>query len=363
MHKDQAPVYYKDYLQLDKLLECQELKSKEFGAEAHDETLFIVIHQVYELWFKQILHELNSVIDLFSSDYIREKNVNIAVSRINRIIEIQRILNGQLTIMETMTPLDFLDFRDYLIPASGFQSIQFREIEILLGLKLEDRLKFAQYSFYNRLEKKDRDYLSALEKDPCLLELVDKWLSRMPFSQSKQYDFWKDYEVSIDKMITSDEDVINRNPHFNEKERSFQLKNLEATRETFEALLDEKQYNKLKQTGHKKFSHKAALNAVFIHLYRNEPMLNSPFSLMSSLMDLDENFTAWRYRHALMAHRLLGTKIGTGGSSGHEYLKSTAENNRVFKDLFDISTYLLPRNLRPELPERVKSQLRFNYSE
>ena len=137
--KPYPPQYYHDYLGLDKLLNSQELKSDEYGQHAHDEMLFIIIHQVYELWFKQILYELDSVIDIFGKDDINESHIGTAVSRLNRIIEIQKILIDQIQVLETMSPMDFLDFRDFLIPASGFQSVQFRLVENKLGLKLEDR--------------------------------------------------------------------------------------------------------------------------------------------------------------------------------------------------------------------------------
>jgi tryptophan 2,3-dioxygenase len=78
------------------------------------------------------------------------------------------------------------------------------------------------------------------------------------------------------------------------------------------------------------------------------------------MMDLDENLTTWRYRHALMAQRMLGSKIGTGGSSGHQYLKRAADNNRVFIDLFNLSTYLIPRSRRPNIPDEIKKQLNFH---
>ena len=109
---------YTAYLRLDALLGAQQPLS---DPPHHDEMLFIIIHQVYELWFKQILYELDSVIDIFGKDDINESHIGTAVSRLNRIIEIQKILIDQIQVLETMSPMDFLDFRDFLIPASGFQ--------------------------------------------------------------------------------------------------------------------------------------------------------------------------------------------------------------------------------------------------
>ena len=112
MNKSYPPVYYADYLQLNKLLSSQEPKSNKYGDPSHDEMLFIVVHQVYELWFKQIIHELDSVNKMFMDEVIDERSIGVAVARIQRIIEIQKVLIEQLRVLETMTPLDFLEFRD-----------------------------------------------------------------------------------------------------------------------------------------------------------------------------------------------------------------------------------------------------------
>lgn len=104
------PLYYSDYLQLERLLGSQSPKSAEHGRPAHDETLFIIVHQVFELWFKQILHELDSVLALFKGDYVDEKQISVVVSRLLRVSEIQKLINEQFRIIETMTPLDFWNF-------------------------------------------------------------------------------------------------------------------------------------------------------------------------------------------------------------------------------------------------------------
>ena len=113
--------------------------SKELGDESHDEMLFIIIHQAYELWFKQIIHELKSVKDTIKDEKIDEKEIIKVVKRTDRIKEIFNLLVKQIDVLETMTSIDFLDFRDYLSPASGFQSHQFRKIEVMLGLKINQR--------------------------------------------------------------------------------------------------------------------------------------------------------------------------------------------------------------------------------
>ncbi len=138
---------YSEYLSLKTLLTSQSPISNIGGDPAHDEMLFIVIHQVYELWFKQLLHEIDSILKIFSQSDVPESKVSIAVSRLDRIIEIQKILIDQIRILETMTAMDFLEFRDYLFPSSGFQSSQFRLIENKLGLPQKDRLKYGKQDY------------------------------------------------------------------------------------------------------------------------------------------------------------------------------------------------------------------------
>ena len=131
------------------------------------------------------------------------------------------------------------------------------------------------------------------------------------------------------------------------------------TRRLFQSVLDEDKFKELQDAGEFRLSHQGFLAALFINLYRDEPMLNSPFRYLTLLVDIDELFTNWRQRHAIMIQRMLGTKIGTGGSSGHEYLSQTTKKNRVFTDLFKLSTFLLPRNELPVLPNELGQALGF----
>lgn len=364
MHKNKGPVYYGDYLQLSKLLDSQLPLSKKFAdetnGECHDEMLFIIVHQVYELWFKQILHDLNSILDTFNQDYVPESELSGVVQKLARIKKIQPMLISQFDVLETMTPMDFLEFRDLLIPASGFQSVQFREIEIKLGLGTGDRLNVDREFFLGRLNEADKTKLGEPESAPSLLKLVEKWLERVPFTQINNFNFWDEYQKAVESILRDDEaTIIQNSAHLSELQKKAQLENLEITRSTFRSLFDEKAHEDLINNKQRKLSQKAILNALFIMLYRDEPMLAQPFQILTSMMDIDENFTTWRYRHALLAQRMLGTKIGTGGSSGHTYLKRAADNNRVFIDLFNLSTFLIPRSRLPVIPEEIKKQLNF----
>lgn len=364
MHKNKGPIYYGDYLQLSKLLDSQQPLSKKYAdetnGECHDEMLFIIVHQVYELWFKQILHDLNSILETFNQDYVPESALSGVVQKLSRIKKIQPMLIQQFDVLETMTPMDFLEFRDLLIPASGFQSVQFREIEIKLGLGTGDRLNVDREFFLGRLSEKDKTKLGEPEAAPSLLKLVEKWLERVPFTQIKNFNFWQEYQKAVESILRDDEATIMQNSaSLSDLQKKAQLENLEVTRSTFRSLFDEKAHNELIESKQRKLSQKAILNALFIMLYRDEPMMAQPFQVLTSMMDIDENFTTWRYRHALLAQRMLGTKIGTGGSSGHQYLKRAADNNRVFIDLFNLSTFLIPRSRLPVIPDDVKKQMNF----
>ena len=158
--------YYADYLKLPDLLSAQAPESVRHGRPAHDEMLFIIVHQTYELWFKQILHELDRIQVDFGGDVLEDEYFGRIVHGLDRINEILKLLIQQLEVLETMTPLDFLDFRDFLFPASGFQSAQFRMIEIRLGLSRGARSDYAGKPFDATLDQADRARVAAAERGP-----------------------------------------------------------------------------------------------------------------------------------------------------------------------------------------------------
>ena len=246
-----------------------------------------------------------------------------------------------MDVIETMAPADFMQFRDYLLPASGFQSIQFRLFETALGLKFEFRSDVEKGFFDSRLSKKHKEELDAAGKEDSLFELVESWLERMPFSEFKGYSFWTEYQSAVSKMLDNDQSIIEDNTALNDKQRGFEMLNMKATRDSFENLFDSEKHKSLVEKRETRLSQKATLSALFIHLYQNEPVLNLPFQLLDSIVEIDELLTTWRYRHALMAQRILGSKIGTGGSSGSQYLKNTTETCRVFIDFFNLPTFLI----------------------
>lgn len=354
------PLYYGDYLQLPTILNAQTPRSAEIGSPAHDEMLFIITHQAYELWFKQIIHELDSAIALFNHDNVPEHHVATALHRLERIAAIGPILFQQIDVLETMTPMDFLDFRNVLYPASGFQSVQFRLVEIKLGLKMEQRV-----SKHLPLSDADKARLRAAEQAPTLFGVIQGWLERMPFIQKPSYSFWNEYQRAVTAMFEHDRAMIRMSSEAGlsvaERVASEMLAQTDMNEQSFKAFFSEEEYNKLREQGTKRLSFKATQAALFILLYREYPLLHLPFRLLETLSAIDEVFSIWRYRHVQMVMRMIGMKVGTGGSSGYDYLMRATTQHRIFTDFSALSAFLIPRGSLPPLPEEVASMLDFVY--
>ena len=341
---------YKSYLDLDTLLRAQKPVSA-----AHDEMMFVILHQTYELWFKLMLFELDRIQGVLSARTVADADLRLLSAGLSRSVNIMELLIRQLAIMETMTPLDFLDFRHVFRSASGFQSLQFRELEVRLGLRPEERVGYDGKSFENFLPDEDRAALHRVMKQPALIDQVGAWLARTPFVEMGGFSFWKSYRKAVVEMIGHDRAAILRNRHMTAAAREMELGKLRNMQAQFDLLFGEGE-----EELPWRFPKKALQAALFINLYRDQPALQVPFRVLSSLMDLDETLALWRYRHALMAQRMLGTKMGSGGSTGHEYLAATAKH-RIFRDLFALSTFLIPRSKLPKLPAQVVDRLAFKY--
>ena len=256
---------YGSYLAVDELLALQRPRSE--GPE-HDEMLFIVIHQVYELWFKQVLHEIDHVIGLLDVD-----EPHRAQHTLKRVLTILKVLVAQLDILETMTPLEFQSFRTRLEAASGFQSDQFRQLEFALGNKSSAAIERFPHGSRAR---------AALEQRygrPTLWDAFLRYLARAGYPVPA---------LLLDRDITTP---------------------VEPSAEFQDTL---------------------------IKLYREDP---KHAEMCERLVDLDEGLQEWRYRHVKMVQRTIGTKMGTGGSAGAQYLATTLMNP-VFPDLWEIRSRL-----------------------
>lgn len=265
---DNAPLSYNEYLKVIDLIGLQNCRS---DPQHHDELLFITIHQAYELWFKQILHELDAAILLMG-----EGRVAPAAQAIRRVVEIEKLLVNQIHILETMTPISFLGFRDRLNPASGFQSMQFREIEFVSGLK-------------------DENILSEFRNDHFAFERLRSRLGAPSLGDA--------FYAAIHKRgldAPADETSVDQ---FERKDRYSRRQN--------------------------------AVLEILTHFENRY----EEFTLAEALLEHDEYFSLWRSHHIKMVERMVGAKRGTGGSEGVGYLRTTLDK-KFFPEMWEARTYL-----------------------
>ncbi len=346
----QDPVYYGEYLQLDKIIDAQAPVSFQEGREpAHDEMLFIVIHQAYELWFKQILFEVESVLQIMNKPAINDNSseVQTIVHRMQRCVTILKVLVQQIDILETMTPMDFLDFRDMLRPASGFQSWQFKILEAKLGLRFEQR--HGQSYYTSQLKETDIQRIKDAEENPSVIQQVNKWLERMPFFDIDK--FWKDYSSAYSSEVLHP---------FWAAYQGIYIDSL-AEGETNNAAAFKQVFFDENYTDERSLSPKACRAALFIMSYRGYPMLELPFQLLDTLLELDNQLGNWRYRHINMVRRMIGSRIGTGGSTGAGYLQGAMDKHYIFKEISQLNSFLIDRRKLPTLPDNLVENLGYGF--
>ena len=345
------PLHYSDYLQLDKILQAQDPESDKQNKPAHDEMLFIIMHQICELWFKQLLHEVDSVAAIMKKPAVNDNSPELqtVVHRLSRVVTILKLLVHQIDIMETMTPMDFLDFRDMLRPASGFQSWQFKILEAKLGLKFEQR--HGQEYYISQLRQPQIDSIRKAEQEESFLELLNQWLERMPFFEEKGN--WKNYRSVAGSIETTADD----HPFWKDY-RHIYIQSLADPEKNNQQYFDDVFGNNAPIIeGH--LSPKACRAVLFIMLYRGYPMLQLPFQLLNNLLEIDEQLSTWRYRHMSMVHRMIGTRIGTGGSSGKDYLRGALEKHYIFAEIARLTSFLIERRKLPQLSLEMERRLGF----
>ncbi|MEI6949122.1 tryptophan 2,3-dioxygenase family protein [Paraflavisolibacter sp. H34] len=322
-------LHYHDYLQLDKILNAQEPEAAKHSLSAHDEMLFIITHQTYELWFKELHYEVDSILEIMRQPTLNDNSplLQTVVHRLERMAVVLRVLIHQIDVLETMTPMDFLDFRDQLRPASGFQSWQFKLLEAKLGLKFEQRYGQGYYTSQLRLEH--IDLIKNAEGQQSLLQLVNSWLERAPIREEA---FWTHYKDLYAGSLAEAE-----------------KHNMAAFEEVFFE----------HRSGDYSLSPKACRAALFVMLYRGYPLLQLPFQLLNNLLEIDEQLSTWRHRHINMVRRMIGTRIGTGGSSGKDYLQGAADRHYIFKEIAQLTSFLIERRRLPQLSKELEQQLGF----
>ncbi len=366
------PLYYSEYLQLDKILDAQHPKSAVNGKDAaHEEMLFIIVHQAFELWFKQVRHELCSIIESLHKERIDDNTdeMSVIVQRLYRVIKIIRLMNKQFEVLETMKPLNFLDFRNYLYPASGFQSKQFRIVEAMLGLKMQSRHMPEHYknvcTHAGGFNQDDYANITEAENDLSVLEGVKHWLARMPFFHP---ELWKAYESKFPGNQVSENLFIS--DYYNLYEQSQQQLRATGFQERKPNEFDTRTEkptpadsfkNFFLENGSGQFSAKELTAALFIQLYGHYPMLHLPFELLNSLVEIDDLLSLWRYKHYSMVKKMIGASPGTGGTEGAGYLFGAVQKNRIFSDLLVLPTFFLEKSKLPVLPKKLKDLLEFSH--
>ncbi|MBC8048393.1 MAG: tryptophan 2,3-dioxygenase [Fimbriimonadaceae bacterium] len=348
MSMSKPPVEYTEYLQLDKILNAQSLESDKENAHAHDEMLFIIIHQAYELWFKQMHFELDSILQIMNQQMVNDNSPELQtiVHRTNRISTILKVLVHQIDILETMTPLDFYDFRDMLRPASGFQSWQFKMLEAKLGLKFEHR--YGQQYYLSMLKPEYIAEIKKVEQQKTLMELLNEWLERMPFINDME--LWKNYDQQFENKSAL-------HNFWNDFSHIYENGLVEGEKQNIQVLTD-LFFNEIKSE-HTVLSSKAMRSALFILLYRGYPIMQAPFQIIHNLLDIDEQMATWRFRHINMVGRMIGSRVGTGGSSGKEYLRGALDKHYIFKDFATLSSFLIERKKLPKLSSELERRLGF----
>lgn len=351
---------YGDYLDVGTILGAQHPRSNAAGHAVHDEMLFIQFHQIYELWFKQILFELDDVLTRLSAERVSESDMQPILTYLGRIVEIFKQMESMIDVLETMPPQSFVDFREYLGTASGFQSAQFRLIETRLGLQRKTRLCVFHGQFDDNLQAPTKEAIQQAEKQPTLFDALDRWLSRTPFVDFGGYTFWNDYRAAVQAMFEEKMTVARAN--LSGDLLVAELEAIARSKQKFEGIFDASHHASAQADGRWRLSWHALQAALFITIYRDLPMLQAPYKLLTSIMDVDALLARWRFRHAMMVQRMVGMGMGSGGSSGFEYLMGTVQSHRIFTDLFALSTYLIPSRMLPELPAEIKREMNYIHS-
>jgi tryptophan 2,3-dioxygenase len=349
---------YWDYIRVEELLELQGGLDGDESRRTNHEVVFITVHQIYELWFKLALREIVTARNLFRQNPVPDIQLSAAVRSFKRITAIFRQAAAHFEVVETLTTRDYLEFRDQLIPGSGFQSAQIREIELLLGLEDERRVPLGkQKSFMEALRSEDGSRSPALRRvearltdKPTLKEALYEWLARTPiyggakseegtehflraFLAAHKADAGLRVERAV-KMVTTPLEADEIRGRY-ERE----MRNAEAF------LFAEEDPSADDATKRHRRDVRAA--AIFLESYRELPRLAWGREVVDSVIEMEQAVTIWRQRHARMVERVIGRRVGTGGSAGVDYLDETAMKYRIFVDLWGVRALLLRAPILP----------------
>ncbi len=350
---------YWDYLKLDQLLGLQGGLEGDEGRLLSDELHFIIVHQAFELWFKLCLRELREARDHLASPQVAEEKIPHVVHHLRRSSAIFELCVDQFRVMETLTPQDFLAFRDKLIPASGFQSFQLRELELVLGLDERQRPSFAGKDPLDQIRrladhspsgKLAWERIESARKELSLKDALREWLYRTPVQGSSPGNDGDEQAVS--RFITDYLAALEANNAgkaerlasvLGEDPAPFHERIAEGLKGAKRFLLAEDASDEDRER-----LRRVRAGVLFIESYRELPLLAWPRLLIDTVVELEEQLVLFRTRHARMVERIIGRRVGTGGSSGVEYLDETTRH-RIFDELWAVRTILLPRDALPPL--------------
>lgn len=348
---------YWDYIKTEQLLSLQGGFDNDESALSNDEVVFIVVHQVYELWFKLVLRELETARDVFRQNPVPDIELANAARSLRRVVSLFEQAIPHFRVMETLTTRDYLGFRDRLIPASGFQSAQLREIEVLLGLEDAMRLPMGREgSFLKALESSDGSPSPSLarvkkrmESGPSLKALLYDWLSRTPIDGPATQESAERFSRSF---VRAHEDEIKNRIEL-AKQNALTPDDIQRLEERYRAeiafaekfLMAEDEPGIDEET--KAFRRRVRAAAVFLESYRELPRLTWPREVIDLVLAVEQQMLIWRQRHARMVERVIGRRTGTGGSAGVDYLDKTALQYRIFGDFWAVRTILLRK---PSVP-------------
>lgn len=353
------PPTYWDYLRLDQLLTLQGGLEQDEAHLLPDELHFIIVHQAFELWFKLSLTELRLARDHLAEPRVPEEKIPYVVHHLRRVSTILELTVEQFKVMETLTPQDFLAFRDKLIPASGFQSFQMRELEIVMGLEDAQRTSYAgtdPMAHITSLASESPSGRFAMERlararaEQTLRSALHDWLHRTPVQGSSPGMAGDDDAVKafLDEYLLATRragaDKVERIAAALPASRESLLRqaaDAEKRAEEFLFALDVPEAERPRVR-------RVRAGILFIESYRELPLLAWPRLLVDTVVELEEQLVLFRTRHARMVERIIGRRVGTGGSSGVDYLDQTTRY-RIFPELWAVRTLLLEKTSLPPL--------------
>ena len=349
---------YTDYLKLGELLKLQGGLEDDENELIPDELLFIVVHQALELWFKIVNRELILARDHLGLPQVAEETIPHVVHHLRRVNRVLELAVDHFQVMETLTPQDFLGFREKISPASGFQSSQMREMEILLGMKSNQRVRYGKVDPIKHLKKLAEvgghteeawKRVQTVQAETSFQDALRTWLYRTPIHGSIPTDDGDDKVVMgfIDEYLEKFYGFMDRQC---EKLQTSMPESGDSSARFDSAKAAAKEFLMAEDAAEKDRPRLRRIRAglLFIESYRELPLLAWPRLLLDTVVELEELILIWRNRHARMVERMIGRRVGTGGSSGVDYLDKTGKV-RIFVDLWAVRTVMMPRDTLPEL--------------